>query len=91
MSKLRVAATSAFAVVRVDTSSLPEPDGDPLGPSVISNGVEFTVKEIVLSHEEAVREVTRLNDLAREKGCRYHWTGTRLFNDGGSFGRDPNG
>lgn len=38
----------------------------------------FTVKEIVLSEEEAVSEVDRLNQLNSPKGCRYFWQYTRL-------------
>ncbi|MEZ4240512.1 MAG: hypothetical protein R3F59_31030 [Myxococcota bacterium] len=44
------------------------------------------MKEVVLTVDEAIREVERLNALAEGKDCRYLWTGTRLFPDGGSFG-----
>lgn len=53
------------------------------------DGLDFTVKEVVLTRDEAIREVERLNALAEGKRCRYLWTTTRLFPDGGSFGSCP--
>lgn len=61
--------------------STPVDDGLP-GP------IDVTVKEVVLSVDEAKREVERLNRLNESKGCRYYWQSTRVFLDGGSFGSE---
>lgn len=87
MTSRRTAHTSAFAVVRVDhhPGLGPLEDADPPVP----HGGEhvFTVKEVVMSAEEAIREVARLNALCSDRtSTRYFWSGTHLFRDGGSFG-----
>jgi hypothetical protein len=41
----------------------------------------ITVKEIVLTKEEAQREVDRLNGLNRNKQSTYFWQLTRLVSD----------
>ena len=41
-----------------------------------------TVKEILPTWEEAVAEVSRLNGLNKEKGCRYFCQTTRYFPEG---------
>jgi hypothetical protein len=38
----------------------------------------ITVKKIVWSHDIAVSEVQRLNELKRDKGCYYFWQYTRI-------------
>jgi len=55
------------------------------GPNIAAGPVEITIKEIVLSEDEARAEVERLNALNAPKGCRYYWQQTRLFTTGGSF------
>lgn len=45
-----------------------------------------TVKEIVMTAEEAQREVMRLNRLNASKGCWYYWQATHIFLDGTSHG-----
>jgi hypothetical protein len=81
----------AYAVIRVDDGTIHHPsrvgefvrDGVALpapGPSNVC------VKEIVLSAEEAQREVIRLNKLNSEKGCAYFWQSTHIFLQGGSHG-----
>jgi hypothetical protein len=65
----------AFAVLRVD---------DFLNAECLEHRV--SVKEVVRSLQIAEREVTRLNELNRNKGCRYFWQSTRLFPPGESFG-----
>ncbi len=50
----------------------------------------ITVKEIVRTHDIALAEVERLNDLNGERfGCHYFIQMTRLFADGESFGTHP--
>jgi hypothetical protein len=44
------------------------------------------VKEVVMTAEEARREVIRLNALNAQGGCRYYWQATHVFIDGGSHG-----
>ena len=86
----RTEHVTVFAVVRVD----PGYDQRDLatsesGPGIMFGEFDVTVKEVVATAEEAVREVARLNELNSDKGCRYFWTGTRYFSDGGSFGSGP--
>jgi hypothetical protein len=45
-----------------------------------------TVKEIVFDADEARNEVIRLNNLNKDKNCRYYWQTTHVFLDGGSHG-----
>ena len=81
---------SVFAVVRV-SQGYPHQDlaGSEVGPGILFNEFDVTVKEIVTTAEEAEREVARLNHLNATQDCRYFWTGTRYFPDGGSFGSAP--
>ena len=79
-----------YAVIRVDGPGDDQsrvrddqPDGEMLpapGPSHV------TVKEVVMTPEEARREVMRLNSLNVAKGCRYYWQLTHIFLDGKSHG-----
>jgi hypothetical protein len=57
-----------FAVIRLDDRSN------------IEDGI--TVKEILPTLEEAIREVERLNSLNAMKGSRYFWQTTRFFPQG---------
>ena len=61
-----------FAVVRLD--------GFLTGLEPPTNAV--TVKEVVLTKEEAESEVQRLNAVNRDKECVYFWRMTRLVNKG---------
>ena len=80
---------TVFAVVRRDHYPGREQDPDSWSPPQICGGeYSYTVKEIVLSAEEAQREVGRLNLLNKDKGCRYFWEGTHYFRDGGSHGTE---
>lgn len=86
MARRRIDAVDAYAIVRVDLDQTRQDttsvdDGLP-GP------VDVAVKEVVLSIDEAKREVERLNRLNGSKGCRYYWQSTRVFLDGGSFGSE---
>jgi hypothetical protein len=79
----------AFAIVRLDWFQKPILgflEGD--GPDIGAGPVEITIKEIVMSEDEARAEVERLNALNAPKGCRYYWQQTRLFSRGGSFGAE---
>lgn len=58
-----------LAVVRIES------DGD-----LTDHGV--TINEILPTAEEAAEEVSRLNELNEERGCRYFWTATRYFPKG---------
>ena len=84
----RTAHEQVYVVVRVDYelgadgSDVHAEDSIEIGPHRI------TVKEVVRTPDEARREVSRLNDLNRDKACRYFWQGSRYFPDGGSFGSD---
>jgi len=79
-----------YVVVRVDhEATLDHGDPEADGPSIAFAQYSVTVKEIVRSLDEARREVSRLNELNREKGCRYFWQGTHYFPDGGSLGSGP--
>ena len=85
----RGTAERAYAIVRLDWVKTPLnefPSGT--GLHIAAGPVEVTVKEIVLSHDEARLEVERLNRLNAAKGCRYFWQETRLFSNGGSFGAE---
>ena len=57
-----------FAVIRLDDRSNIED--------------AITVKEVVPTLEEAIREVERLNSLNVLKGSRYFWQTTRFFPHG---------
>ena len=57
-----------YAVFRIDEVA---------GASVENMAERITVKEVVLTMEEADAEVERLNDLNRKKGCRYFWQSTK--------------
>ena len=57
-----------FAIIRLDDYSN------------IEDGI--TVKEVVPTLEEAIREVERLNSLNADKGCKYFWQTTRFFPHG---------
>ena len=83
----RGTSDTAFAVVRLDwlhEQARGFREGD--GPIIGAGPVDITIKEIVLSEDEARAEVERLNALNAPKGCRYYWQQTRLFSTGGSFG-----
>ena len=81
----------AFAVLRVV-------DGPPDHPSRVTEFVidgatvptagpaNVSVKEVVMTADEARREVVRLNALNAGRGCRYYWQATHVFIDGGSHG-----
>jgi hypothetical protein len=83
----RTSWTQAYAIVRRDHFPGHTYDPDDSSPPAICGGdYSFTVKEIVLDEQMAIREVERLNALANGKETRYFWSATRLFSDGGSFG-----
>jgi len=87
MTTRRTAWTQAYVVVRVDqVPGVKGMDEEAAGPAIEIDGYSITVKEVVLSLDEATREVERLSVLNAGKDCSYHWQGTRLFTDGGSFG-----
>ena len=81
----------AFAVIRVDGETIDsdarvcewEIDGK-VQPTAGPTNV--TVKQIVMTAEEARDEVIRLNQLNASKGCKYFWQATHLFLNGGSHG-----
>lgn len=70
--------------VSVDAKGLTfERDGKNIpvaGPSGVS------IKEVVMTAEEAQNEVMRLNELNADKGSTYYWQTTHLFISGGSHG-----
>jgi hypothetical protein len=79
-----------YVVLRVERDATPdaavmtfERDGKII-PAAGPSGV--TVKEVVLTAEEAQDEVIRLNKLNGDKGCVYYWQSTHLFTEGGSHG-----
>ena len=79
----------AYAVYRVDYFD--DLDGSGAMPESIANTHDFgkyrvTVKEVVMSIEEAEKEVERLNRVNANKRCRYFFDGTHLFDEGGSHG-----
>jgi hypothetical protein len=65
-----------FAVVRFDSSLVQSSLED------INWDWAITVKEILPTREEAVREVERLNKLEAGKGSHYFWQTTRYFPQG---------
>lgn len=81
----------AYAVIRVDGETIDsdarvsewEIDGK-IQPT--SGPANVTVKQIVMTAQEARDEVLRLNQLNASKGCKYYWQATHLFLDGGSHG-----
>lgn len=80
----RTAWTVAYAIVRRDHTPGPIHDPDSSSPPAVCGGEYiFTVKEVVLDLDAAIREVERLNALAEDKGTRYFWAGTRLLAEGG--------
>lgn len=82
---------TGYAVIRVDEGPIDHPssvreyqrDGETLPAAGPSN---VTVKEVVMTLEEAQREVIRLNRLNAPKGCSYYWQTTHVFLDGTSHG-----
>jgi hypothetical protein len=48
------------------------------------------VKEILPSMEGAEKEVERLNELSRDKGCYYFWQATRYFPEGKESNQENN-
>lgn len=70
------AAEHVYAVVRIDrpAGSLEQIFDDP--------NVFVTVREVVPTPDEAIREVARLNDLNAEKDCVYFAQATRYFPHG---------
>ena len=81
----------AYAVIRVDGETIDsdarvsewEIDGK-IQPT--SGPANVTVKQIVMTSQEARDEVIRLNQLNASKGCKYFWQATHLFLNGGSHG-----
>ncbi len=78
-----------YAVIRVDNYGTEGHvdeytlDGETLPAAGPGN---VTVKEIVFDAREAQNEVMRLNELNKDKDCRYYWQATHVFIDGGSHG-----
>ena len=73
----------AYAVFRVDDGAVASSEPlDEMGPP------NLTIKEIVMSEDEARSEVRRLNRENPDKGATYFWQGTHLFQHGGSHGSD---
>jgi hypothetical protein len=83
--------TQAYAILRVDGETIDsdarvsecEIDGT-IQPT--AGPANVTVKQIVMSAQEARDEVMRLNQLNAAKGCKYFWQATHLFLNGGSHG-----
>lgn len=81
----------AYAVLRVDGETADsdarvaewEIDGE-IQPT--AGPANVTVKQIVMSAQEARNEVVRLNQLNAAKGCKYYWQATHVFLNGGSHG-----
>ena len=81
----------AYAVIRVDGDTIDsdarvsewEIDAE-IQPT--AGPANVTVKQIVMTAQEARDEVIRLNQLNASKGCRYFWQATHLFLNGGSHG-----
>ncbi len=81
----------AYAVIRVDGETIDsdarvaewEIDGK-IQPA--AGPANVTVKQIVMTAQEARDEVMRLNQLNDSKGCKYFWQATHLFLNGGSHG-----
>lgn len=81
----------AYAVLRVDGETVDsdarvsewEIDGE-IQPA--AGPANVTVKQIVMSAQEARNEVVRLNLLNAAKGCKYYWQATHVFFNGGSHG-----
>ena len=66
-----ITVQQVWAVIRVDTSSVVPIDAEELAD-------QFVVKEVLLDEHIAKAEVTRLNELNRDKGARYFCQSTRL-------------
>ena len=64
---MKKATRQVFAIVRLDKflAEVSPPENT------------ITVKEVVLTQEEAESEVHRLNAINRDKGCHYFWHTTR--------------
>ena len=79
---------TAYAVIRVGAGP-PDSDSRPheLCGILTAGPANVSVKEIVMSAEEARNEVVRLNELNAGKGCTYYWQSTHVFLNGGSHGR----
>jgi hypothetical protein len=80
-----------YAVIRIDDGPLDDmgrvrestidgAEGPAPGPARVS------IKEVVMTVEEARRAVVRLNSLNAGKDCTYYWQTTHIFLDGGSHG-----
>jgi len=86
----------AYAVVRIndgpldDTGRVRESTIDGVeGPA--PGPLNVSVKEVVMTIEEARREVVRLNVPNTGKGCTYYWQTTHIFLNGGSHGSVAHG
>lgn len=86
----RDARTAAFAIVRRDRLEGHEYDPDAVSPPAIAGGeYSYTVVQVVLTEDVALREVERLNRIADDAESRYFWQSTHLFLDGGSRSEGP--
>lgn len=63
-----------FVVYRYDRAAL-EDESVPTSHAI-------TIKEIFRSEEEAIREVDRLNELNRDKGCEYSFQSAKYYPQG---------
>ncbi len=63
------AKTPVYAIIRIDD----------FHDSTVTIEDNITVKEVVLTLEEAEAEVARLNQLNGSKACRYFFQTTRLI------------
>jgi hypothetical protein len=80
---------TVYAVVRRDWHPGHEFTPDDSSPPQNCGGeYSYTVKEIVLTADLAQREADRLNELNKDKNCRYFWEGTHYFPDGDSHGSE---
>ena len=70
-SLMKKTSRHVYAVVRVDAACSSD--------IVWTN--KITIKEIVLTEEEAAAEVARLMQVNRDKDCLYFWQTTRLVCD----------
>jgi hypothetical protein len=68
------AKVQVYAVVRID--------------EFLSRRDAITVKEILPTLEQAEKEVERLNELNRDKGCYYFWQAARYFPEGRDLNED---
>ena len=63
----------AYAVIRIDKGRV-----SVWGIQQVNDVDRITVKEIVWSKEKAQEEVSRLNELNKDKNCFYFWQLTRV-------------